>query len=161
MHAALVGASSGFGVGISTGLLPMGNGQGVSRECRGARVALTPQEHAYRFNSRGGETRTSHKSNEKDKMRCVQALRQRGVANEECGGNVVMQLRGWRGIISTIKCQIESSTQEPGRDDSPLLPWMPEHAGHILSRRQKGRDGRTPCEGFHGNETASRFRFVG
>ena len=56
--------------------------------------------------------------------------------------NAVMLIRG---IIRTIKCHIESSTQEPRSDESPVLPWLVEHAGCILSRCQQGRDGKTPC----------------
>ena len=54
--------------------------------------------------------------------------------------NAVMLIRG---IIRTIKCHIESRTQEPLSDDSPVMPWLVEHAGCILSRCQKGRDGKT------------------
>ena len=49
--------------------------------------------------------------------------------------NAVMQIRG---NISTIRCHIESITQEPLSDESPMLPWLVEHAGCILSRCQKG-----------------------
>ena len=38
----------------------------------------------------------------------------------------------------------------------PLLPWLVEHAESILSRCQKGRDGRTPFERLHGKKPASR-----
>ena len=51
-----------------------------------------------------------------------------------------------RGILRTIICHIESRTQGSFRDDSPILPWLVEQAGCILSRCQKGRDGKTPCE---------------
>ena len=58
--------------------------------------------------------------------------------DEESNGlieNAVMLLRG---IIRTIQCHIESSTQEPLGDESPVLPWLVEHAGCVLSRCQKG-----------------------
>ena len=61
--------------------------------------------------------------------------------------NAVMQIRG---IIRTIKRHIESITQEPRSDESPILPWLVEHAACILSRSQKGRDGKTPFEKLHG-----------
>ena len=35
--------------------------------------------------------------------------------------NAVMLIRG---IIRTIKCHIESRTQEPLSDDSPVMPWL-------------------------------------
>ena len=44
-----------------------------------------------------------------------------------------------RGIIRTIKCHIESRTQEAFSDDSPVVPWLVEHAGCILSRRMHGK----------------------
>ena len=57
-----------------------------------------------------------------------------------------------RGVIRTIKCHVETCTQEELRGDSPILPWWVEHAESILSRCQKGRDGRTPFERLHGNK---------
>ena len=68
--------------------------------------------------------------------------------------NVVMLLRG---TIRTIKCHIESRTQEPLSDDSLVIPWLVEHAGCILSRFQKGRDGRTPFERLHGKKLTQEF----
>ena len=68
--------------------------------------------------------------------------------------NAVMLLRG---IIRTIKCHIESSSQEPLSDESPVLPWLVKHAGCILSRCQKGRDGRTPFERLHGKKPTQEF----
>ena len=58
--------------------------------------------------------------------------------------NAVMLLRG---IIRIIKRRIESSTQEPLNDESPVLPCLVEQAGCILSR-----DGKTPFEKAHGNK---------
>ena len=68
--------------------------------------------------------------------------------------NAVMLIRG---IIRTIKCHIESRTQEPLSDNSPVMPWLVEHAGCILSRCQKGRDGRTPFERLHGKRPTQEF----
>ena len=62
-----------------------------------------------------------------------------------------------RGIIRTIKCHIESRTQEPLGDESPVIPWLVEHAGCILSRCQKGRDGKTPFERMHGKKPPQEF----
>ena len=64
--------------------------------------------------------------------------------------NAVMLIRG---IIRTIKYYIESSTQEPLSDESPILPLV-EHVGSILSRCQKGRDGRPPLETLHGKKSS-------
>ena len=63
--------------------------------------------------------------------------------------NAVMLLRG---VIRTIKCHVDSCTQEELREDSPILPWLVGHAGSILSRCQKGRDGRSPPERLHGKK---------
>ena len=68
--------------------------------------------------------------------------------------NAVMLIRG---IIRTIKCHIESKTQESLSDDSPVMPWLVEHAGCILSRCQKGRDGKTPFERLHGKKPTQEF----
>ena len=42
-------------------------------------------------------------------------------------------------------------------EDSPILPWLVEHAGSMLSRCQKGRDGRTPLERLHGKKPTQEF----
>ena len=68
--------------------------------------------------------------------------------------NAVMLLRN---VIRTIKCFVASCTQEELREDSPILPWLVEHAGSILSRCQQGRDGRTPLERRHGKKTTQEF----
>ena len=62
-----------------------------------------------------------------------------------------------RGVIRTIKCHVQSCTQEELREDSPILPWLVEHAVSILSRCQKGRHGRTPYERLHGKKHAQEF----
>ena len=62
-----------------------------------------------------------------------------------------------RGIIRTIKCHIESRTQESLGDESPVILWLVEHAGCILSRCQKGRDGKTPFERMHGKKPPQEF----
>ena len=54
-----------------------------------------------------------------------------------------------RGITRTIKCHIDSSTQEELTEDSQVLPWSVEHEGSILSRCHKGRGGRRPFERLH------------
>ena len=66
-------------------------------------------------------------------------------------------------IIRTIKCHIESSTQEALRDDSAFLPWLVEHAESILPRRQTGRDGKKPFERWHGKKPSEEFAecFIG
>ena len=45
--------------------------------------------------------------------------------------------------------QVPHREQDAGttlNDDSLVMPWLVEHAGCILSRCQKGRDGKTPFE---------------
>ena len=70
--------------------------------------------------------------------------------------NAVMLIRG---IIRTIKCHIESRTQEPLSDDSPVMLWLVEHAGCILSRCQKGRERKTPFERLHGKKPTQSVPF--
>ena len=54
--------------------------------------------------------------------------------------NAVMLLRG---VIRTIKCHVESCTQEELWEDSPILPWLVEHAGSRLSREGSRRSDAT------------------
>ena len=68
--------------------------------------------------------------------------------------NAVMLLRG---VIRTITCHVESCTQEELRFDPPILPWLAEHAGSILSRCQKGRGGRPPFEKLNGKKPTQEF----
>ena len=62
-----------------------------------------------------------------------------------------------RGVISTISCHVEICTQEELQENSPILPWLVGHAVSILSRCQKGRDGRTPFERLHGKNPTQEF----
>ena len=57
-----------------------------------------------------------------------------------------------RGLIRTIKCHIESNTQEPLSDESPILLCLVEHAGCIFVKMSKGRDGKTPFERLNGKK---------
>ena len=72
--------------------------------------------------------------------------------DREANGSIENAVMLLRGIIRTIKCHIESRTQEPLSGDSPVIPWLVEHAGCILDRCRKGRDGRTPFERMHGKK---------
>ena len=68
--------------------------------------------------------------------------------------NVVMLIRG---IIRTITYHNESSTQEPLSDEAPILPWLVEHAGCILSRCHKNRDGKTAFERLRDKKPSQEF----
>ena len=65
------------------------------------------------------------------------------------------------GVIRTSKCHNESSTQAPLSDESPILPRLMEHAGCILSRCQKGRDGKTPFASLRGTKPSQECVPVG
>ena len=43
-----------------------------------------------------------------------------------------------RGVIRTIKCHVESCTQEELREDCPILPWLVEHAGSVFVQVSEG-----------------------
>ena len=43
------------------------------------------------------------------------------------------------------------------KKNSPILPWLVAHARSILSRCQKGRDGRTSFERLHGKKLTQEF----
>ena len=68
--------------------------------------------------------------------------------------NAIMLLRR---IIRTIKCHIESRTQEPFGDESLVVPWLVEHAGCILSRCQKRSRREEPFERVHGKKPTQEF----
>ena len=57
-----------------------------------------------------------------------------------------------RGTIRTNRCHTGSSTQEPPSAESPILPWLMEHVGCILSRCQKSRGGKTPFDRLDGKK---------
>ena len=57
-------------------------------------------------------------------------------------------------------CEPSSATLRAickSHNDSPMLPWLVEHARFILSRCQKGRDGKTPFERLHGKKADARI----
>ena len=51
--------------------------------------------------------------------------------DKESNGLIENAITLLRGIIRTVKCHIEGRTQEPLNDDSPVMPWLVEHAGCI------------------------------
>ena len=56
------------------------------------------------------------------------------------------------------QCHIESRTQEPPNDDSPVMPWLVEHARmYPCPGVRKGRDGKTPYERLHGKKPTQEF----
>ena len=61
------------------------------------------------------------------------------------------------GLFEPSSAHIESNTQEPLSDESPILPWLVEHAGCILSRREKGHDGKTPLGRLHGKRPTQKI----
>ena len=69
--------------------------------------------------------------------------------------NAVMLIRG---IIRTIKCHIETSTQEPLNDESPILPWWVD-TQQDASRPdvKKVVTGKTPFERLHGTKPSQEF----
>ena len=77
--------------------------------------------------------------------------------DKESNGLIENAITLMRGIVRTIKCHIESKTQEPLGDESLVVPWLVEHAGCFLSRCQKGRDGKTPFERMHGKKPTQEF----
>ena len=68
--------------------------------------------------------------------------------------NTVMLLRG---VIRSIKCHVESCTQEELRKDSPILPLLVEHAGSSLSRCEKGRGRSEASRKLHGKKLTQEF----
>ena len=59
----------------------------------------------------------------------LKSARQKSVKGDtESNGLLETAVMLQRGIIRTIKCHIESSTQEPLSDESPIPPWLVEHA---------------------------------
>ena len=63
--------------------------------------------------------------------------------DEESNGLIENAIMLLRGIIRTVKCHIESRMQE--------------QAGCVLSRCEKGRDGKTPFERLHGKKQTQEF----
>ena len=51
----------------------------------------------------------------------------------------------------------KAGCKKPLNDDSPVMPWLVEHAGCILSRCQKGRDRKTPFERLHCEKPTQEF----
>ena len=96
--------------------------------------------------------------NRVDKMCKAEVTTESAVKGEkESNGLIEKAVMQIRGIIRTIERQMESITQEPRSDESPILPWLVEHAGCILSRSQKGRDGKTPFQKLHEKMPTQEF----
>ena len=82
-----------------------------------------------------------------DKMCKAEVTAEAAVKGEkESNGLIEKAVMQIRGIIRTIERHMESITQEPRSDESPMLPRLVEHAGCILSRSQIVVMGRHPSK---------------
>ena len=70
--------------------------------------------------------------------------------------NAVMLLRGGASGLSSV-----TLGQEPLSDESLILPCLVEHAGFLVSRCQKARDGKTTCERLHWKKPTQEFVLFG
>ena len=79
----------------------------------------------------------------------------------KANGEAESAVREIKGVARSIKSGLEQRSQEKLPADSPILPWIVEHAGVCVTVYRKGRDGKTPYHRLKGKEFSGRMYEIG
>ena len=74
----------------------------------------------------------------------------------QSNGSIESAIRELAGMTRTLKDAIESKIGEPLGQDHPMLPWIVEHSGTVITRYRIGKDGRTAYQRIKGKNPSNR-----
>ena len=66
--------------------------------------------------------------------------------DHQANGEIENAIKEFEKHIRVLKDSVERKMQVVIRDDHPLMAWIPQHAGFLLSRFQVSKDGKTAYE---------------
>ena len=70
----------------------------------------------------------------------------------QANGEAEASVKQAKGQARVLKYALERRLQEPITHDHPLLPWLIEHAGTVITVSRVGPDGKTPFERLKGKK---------
>ena len=77
-------------------------------------------------------------------------------AESQSNGSIESAIRELAGMHRTLKDAIETKIGEKLGPDHPMLPWIVEYSGTVITRYRVGKDGRTAYCRFKGNNPSSK-----
>ena len=75
------------------------------------------------------------------------------VGDSNSNGKVERNVREVKGLIRTLRADLQDKLKEPIDLDSPVVPWMVRHAGYILTRCRVLECGRTALHRMKGQKS--------
>ena len=89
------------------------------------------------------------------------------VGDHQGNGEIEAAIRELEKHIRVLKDSVERKSQLVIKDDHPIMAWIPQHAGFLLSRFQVAADGKTAHERLKGKayrrelvDFAEKVRFM-
>ena len=74
------------------------------------------------------------------------------MGDHQANGEIEIAIKEFEKQIRVLKIGLEQKIQKVLKDDHPIMAWIPEYAGFLLSRFQVAADGKTPYERLKGKE---------
>ena len=72
-------------------------------------------------------------------------------------GSIESAIRELSGMTRTLKDFIECKMGEQLGQDHPMLPWIVEYSGTVITRYRVGQDGRTPYQRLKGKKPSNKI----
>ena len=72
------------------------------------------------------------------------------VGDSDSNGKIERAVRKLKGLIRTMRSDLESEIGENVNLDSPIVPWMVRHAAYVLTRSELKPDGKTAPQKMKG-----------
>ena len=79
----------------------------------------------------------------------------------QSNGQIESGIRELMGMIRTLKDDIETKTKEPMENNSPMLAWIVEAAGTMISRYRVGKDCKTAYQRLKGKAPPNKVVAIG
>ena len=74
------------------------------------------------------------------------------VGDHQANGEIENAIKELEKQIRVLKIALEQKIPQVLKDDHPLMAWIPEYAGFLLSRFQVAADGKTAYEKLKGKQ---------
>ena len=85
------------------------------------------------------------------------AIENSRVGDSNSNGRVERAIQDFKGLVRTLRSDLESKIGERVTLESPVVPWMVRHAAHIINVTRVREDGRTAYQLMKGRRCAAKL----
>ena len=85
------------------------------------------------------------------------AIEQSKVGDSNTNGKIERAIQDLKGLVRTLRADLESKTGGKVHLDDPIVPWMVRHAGHLLTRCRVRENGRTAFQMMKGRRSNAKL----